>query len=761
MDHSPQALVVLPLLLLLLLLPAPAESQVTEYERWYESLRDAPSQLRGASRLVDVTLERDGGRFRFDSGELHFLTGPDSVTYGAVFLGQGRFSLHAPDPLEARMIREEFEVDSLVQPFRSAVFLFTGNGGQQLDNLATEGGTATATGGAGDAAEDAIGYITDGDGWIAQDLALPLVNGGPGLFYVHMVDEDDDDPTIFRSTPYDHEEVTLYRRADSSDRRRTVASFHRASDYVSGRSVPQEALDILRISDYDITTRIHGNLELEGQARVRFSRMAARHEWVPFVLHSELELDSIVGADGEAVRWYRAEDRSTVWTHVADRPGEDELTFFYEGRIMERVRDFWVVMDTYRTWYPVHEFDRPIRYRLTFETPDEYQVATVGKLVEEFTEDGRVTRIFESDPVRLVAFNMGDFETHTTEPADGVPPITVQVSENAHNELGAMAMDAGVFLLQQGDMAGSVARDLSNSYRFFQDAFGPVPGERLLATEIPTGHGEAYPGLTLLSWSTFRYTTEKGFDEMFRAHEMAHQWWGIGVRPATDRDRWLAEGFSEFAGWWYAARARGSAEMYMERLEVTREELEDRRGEAKPIALGSRVDAEDYESVIYHKGAWVLHMLRTLLTDPNTGDDSAFQDLMRGFYQDHLGGSASTAHFEAAVTRAAGVDMSWFFDQWVRGSDIPTYRWAHTFEDQPDGTVRATVRIRQEEVPDDFRMIVPILVDFGDEGTALVRVDVRGPVTEVDLPLLPRRPDDIQLNPHESVLAEVHDEGWE
>ena len=53
------------------------------------------------------------------------------------------------------------------------------------------------------------------------------------------------------------------------------------------------------------------------------------------------------------------------------------------------------------------------------------------------------------------------------------------------------------------------------------------------------------------------------------AHELAHQWWGVGVQPATYHDRWLSEGFAEFAGLWYMGHNRGSAELYMDRLEET------------------------------------------------------------------------------------------------------------------------------------------------------------------------------------------------
>ena len=133
---------------------------------------------------------------------------------------------------------------------------------------------------------------------------------------------------------------------------------------------------------------------------------------------------------------------------------------------------------------------------------------------------------------------------------------------------------------------------------------------------------------------------------------------------------------------------------------------------------------------------------------------------MNTFYQRYLGQKASTAQFHAVVEEVVGSRMDWFFQQWVYESDIPTYRFSHKYEEQPDGSVVATVRVRQEDVGPNFQMLVPILLDFGDEGSATVRVTVVGPETEVVLPTLPRIPDDIVFNPFESVLAETHTEGW-
>jgi hypothetical protein len=59
--------------------------------------------------------------------------------------------------------------------------------------------------------------------------------------------------------------------------------------------------------------------------------------------------------------------------------------------------------------------------------------------------------------------------------------------------------------------------------------YGPPPVQHFYATETPTFDGEAFPGMIALSFSTFVRTDDRGFDETFRAHEVAHQWWGIGV----------------------------------------------------------------------------------------------------------------------------------------------------------------------------------------------------------------------------------------
>ena len=113
---------------------------------------------------------------------------------------------------------------------------------------------------------------------------------------------------------------------------------------------------------------------------------------------------------------------------------------------------------------------------------------------------------------------------------------------------------------------------------------------------------------------------------------------------------------------------------------------------AGPISLGRRLRSSvspiDYNILIYEKGAYVLHMLRMLFFDFTAGNDEPFRAMMRDFVETHRGGEASTADFRRAVERHAGVDMGWFFDRWVHGTAIPTYRYAWTTERGADGSLR-------------------------------------------------------------------------
>lgn len=269
-----------------------------------------------------------------------------------------------------------------------------------------------------------------------------------------------------------------------------------------------------------------------------------------------------------------------------------------------------------------------------------------------------------------------------------------------------------------------------------------------------------------LSWVTFQQTDAQGADEVFRAHEVAHQWWGIGVDYMTYHDRWLSEGFAEFSGLWYLQTVRASNDKYFALLRQYRGSILLRKGVPLPISLGQRVqssrdhDVDDYSTIVYKKGAWVVHMLRIMMLDLKTMSENRFTETMQDFYATYEGKRASTADFRAVVERHMGLDMGWFFTEWVEGSAIPSYRVAYRTEPGQDGQFRVRLQVEQAGVPDDFLMYVPVTLDLGQDRVARVRVKVKGPRSEVELPPMPAAPKSLKFNDLEGVLAEVKMVDW-
>ena len=445
------------------------------------------------------------------------------------------------------------------------------------------------------------------------------------------------------------------------------------------------------------------------------------------------------------------------------------LELAYEGELVERLRasgDF-LLKDTL-FWRPQHPDTHTSQLDLTFRVPERYRVASAGTLTEERVDDDtRIMRWVTNEPVHSMAFHYGQFDVTEVE-RDAPPAISVYGNDN---HLG----------FAPGNREKTIG-DLTDSIRLYADYFGPFPFASLLVTETPTLGGQAFPGLVLLSYRAFG-GLHTGEAELFRAHEVAHQWWGAAVDGEGYRDQWMSEGFADYAGALYSLYGLEEPDQFLDILNAWRLDVlgEGQIGQgiglrhygfppevlrrsdghdSGALVVGYRLNSTDtpfdYRVLVYEKGAYVLHMLRSMLLDPATGDDERFKGLMRTYVADNMRGVMSTVSFEAAVERTFGEPMDWFFDQWVYGVEVPTYR--------PDLDVSPVVdspspfvlhgRVRQEDVSDDFRMPVPIRLTFDDHPPMTHRIWVDAEEVVVELPL-PARPTRIEFNYQYAVLARV------
>ena len=445
------------------------------------------------------------------------------------------------------------------------------------------------------------------------------------------------------------------------------------------------------------------------------------------------------------------------------------LVLYYHGDLIQ-ADGLFLDLKTSNGWYPSTGlgYGSPVTasFDLTFHTPKKYAFASIGDRVAADTAgDVVTTRWVTKDPTMHASFNIGTFDTYDVKDPRGLP-VTVFVNQEAHNQIPPAYQGRSgqiVVIPRQAHMKESVGEDVALALNFFRDAFGEPPAHRFYATEISGGHGQSFPGLIHFSWVTYQgFLLAKGEDEVFRSHEMAHQWWGLGVNPASYRDAWLSEGFAEFAGWWYAEAVVRDSTAMSRILQKSKDALMLRRRAAGPIWLGTRLIGgdvpQDYSLIVYQKGAWVLRMLRYLTLDPDSAGEQPFRLMLRDFYESFRGTQASTADFQDVVQRHVRAPMDWFFNSWVYGTGIPTYVWSQTTE-QGGGKATWKLRVTQREVPDDFTMIVPVHLYFRDGRNALLRVMVKGPSTDYSAEV-PEKPARVIFNESDAVLAEVKEESW-
>lgn len=721
----------------------------------------------GVADVTNLVLTRDVGRFTLASGKLYLLTPIGGRTVALLFHGTGSFAFAPTSRIEQQRLARTEKSTAIDAPISDVLLLFADTTAAELRAKVTFH-AERAPGLVRDRVRDGLKYVSDEDSrTFDPDLMSALLNGeNTDLFYAYVV-RSAGSPLMFMIDPHQAEQVSLSGRAARhwGDDAEVLTQFPlggRARD----ASLTGERLDAAQIRRYvlavDLPQSGIGDIAFAATAKMSITADAPVGPWVAFALYSELNVDSASWEGGEVATVFKGKDSDLLWVRMGAplKAGETRtLILSYHGDLIERFIDFFRIKSS-ASWYPVSLEGRTLAtFDMTFHTADAYLLASVGERTDSTREKRTVTtRWVTSGPIRNASFNLGLFKDYTVnEPS--VPPVTVMISEESHKKLSRVIM-------QQRKMRETVGADVSNSLKFFQSVYGPLPVKRVYATEIPELHGEAFPGMLHLSFATFAMTSDNGEDQVFRAHEVAHQWWGIGVDYLTYHDQWLSEGFAEFSGLWYMQTARKSTDKYFNVLRQYRFSIEERKEVPGPISLGYRVqsskdaDRDDYSIMVYKKGAWVLHMLRILMLDLKTMNEDRFTQTMQDFYRSYEGKRASTADFRRVVEAHAGTDMAWFFDQWVYGTALPTYRVSYHTERGDGGQYRVRLRVEQQGVPDTFLMYVPVTVDLGKDQVARVRVKVTGSVTELDLPPMPSEPKAIRFNDLEGVLAEVKMVDW-
>lgn len=747
----------------------------TALDNIYKSELDSATTL----SISDFQLTHNSLELNFIEGRLTFfkplVLDSEKIYYGAYFNGTGRIAFQPPTNMEQEQLKRFVGKDSLSGKFAEVYLLFNQEIYQKIVDAQFPPAVKFVKSDTYNS--NRLKKILSEDyheSYFFMTLKS-LINPTPNPFLLVNVDVQHIDRMFYYYNPFAREEIKLYKKYvtlgyNFMELINSFSQYNTDENYINlnGRSKEQ-----LKVNHYDIDASIDRKGKYSGITKVTFEVTASPLQLAEFQLDPELHINSITDSLGKEIMFNRnilkttfeeldAYDINIIFNRPLSFGETITLNFQYEGEIAEHdLGELYVHAGSH--WYPRYGFRQLATFNMNFKTDnDNAFIATGVKTNEKTIKDTLFTSWLVSTPSANISFNIGYMKKYIFESED-VVPVEIYYSKELHNE---MAQSLSKDLVAIGSkMEEQIAEDVINSIRVFQHYFGPYPYEKLIAGEILVNHAEAFPGFLHLGFDTWINTDFWGNDKILRSHEVAHQWWGVQVGYETYHDKWLSEGFATYSSLMYY-QAVTDNDKFLDKLKEYRTEIFSVRKyligsgeESGPIALGTRTSSTktkgDYGLIIYKKGAYVLHMLRNLLIDFKTMNEDKFMALMKVFYGKFRGKKASTADFQALAEKYAGEDLSWFFNQWVYGNELPTYEFSYSYETDSDGGLIVKCKIITKNVSDDFKMYLPLEIEIDDDRKAYIRILVDKPVYEFTLPGLSSRPKNIRLNPFESVLAKV------
>jgi aminopeptidase N len=281
---------------------------------------------------------------------------------------------------------------------------------------------------------------------------------------------------------------------------------------------------------------------------------------------------------------------------------------------------------------------------------------------------------------------------------------------------------------------------------FFARTVAPFPYEKLAHVQSYTRYGGMENASAIFyANNLFEHRNQ---DAGIIAHETAHQWFGDAVTPSGWGHLWLSEGFASYFEQLWVEKSEGTDAFRRGMTQLRNEIIKSTVTYNHPV-----VDTleTNYMRLLntnsYQKGAWTLHMLRSML------GDSLFFSGIRSYYDHHRHSTATTDNLCDAFERVAHRPLRWFFDEWLRRPGVAelTIDWSYA-----ESTRRVTVEIHQ-----DPRSIYrfPLSVEIHTTEGTHREVSVEVPAAEtarVQLPIdLASKPARLVFDPHVQLLATI------
>ncbi|HEY3975412.1 MAG TPA: M1 family aminopeptidase [Candidatus Sulfotelmatobacter sp.] len=765
------ALLAAPLFFLLLVIGPVAVAQNAapgpNSDQNYQALRN----LTLGSEAVHVDnfeLKRDAGTFHLRSGTVCFVAPVAGKVTGAVFTGDGNFVLEPPTASERNSLKLLTKENDFNENFSQMVLRFTDS---SYDDIKRGGNAAPSSCDAGLLKESQ--HTTRHNRELKYNLETrileDLLNPEPGgLFVAFIHGKRYDSRELFEIDPHaarDQVDFMTYDENKYGD----WASFPISEEHKK-ESLGQP----ISIDHQQLDTTLEKSANLIGKATTTFTARLNDVRVVPLNLFRTLRVRQVTTTDGQPLSFIQ-EDKNddaefaVILPKALGRGEQFTIVTQYEGKeavINEGGGNYYPVAR--ENWYPSNpgsRFGSYVTYDMTFRIPKGMQIAATGVRVSDNNDGSQNVTVWKSEaPQTEAGFSFGKLKMEEAKLEK--PEYQVQsyanvdspgwVQELQHTAQGDSPSSGGGMFGALHDTPQGALGTLSTTalnkkalaegqlaVQLYTDYFGPSSFKHLqLTQQTACNFGQSWPELVWIPIcyyfdSTVRHQLgmdwgDRGYWKVVTPHEVAHQWWGHTVGFGSYRDQWMSEGFADMSASLYLSMIEKNPKKFITFWNDERELLLERDAQgfraidAGALTMGyrtsnSRTGFETTRRLIYPKGAYVLHMIRMMMHDRQSGDQR-FKEMMQDFVNTYRGKAATTEDFKAMVEKHMSPEMDaegnhkmdWFFNEYIYGTQLPTYKVDTTFDKGADGDLVLSLKLSQSNVDDKFRMLVPLYLEMDD-----------------------------------------------
>jgi len=390
-----------------------------------------------------------------------------------------------------------------------------------------------------------------------------------------------------------------------------------------------------------------------------------------------------------------------------------------------------------RQWLPMidHPYDKATSEFIII-APARYQIVANGLLQEEIDlGDGRrLTRWKQSVPIAswLNAVGVAQFSVHHAGAVKGIELQTWVYHQE--REVGPAWFE-------------STARQ---AIEFFSEKIGPYSYEKLANVEAAGfGGGTEHASAIFYGENSILVDPKTGLSRQgtgLIAHEIAHQWFGDAVTEKDWDDVWLSEGFATYFTLLFVEHYQGR-EAFVAGLQRSRDQVLslEKRSPGVAVLHDNLADMKNVlNQLIYQKGGWTLHMLRSLM------GTEKFWAGIRDYYQRYRDGSASTDDFRRVMEENSGLELSWFFRQWLARAGSPVIEGGWHYD---AATKRIVLELTQRQPGEAYRLPLEVGVAV-DGGLRTERIELREKQQRFEI-AADKEPTAVTVDPNTWVLMEA------